>query len=136
MTRIAVLDADRCKVKKCDHPCVSYCPMVRSRVEAIRVEGGKAVISEMLCSGCGICVKKCPFKAISIVNLPDELEKDCSHRFGQNAFKLFRLPTPSPGIVLGLLGQNGIGKTTTLKILQANTSPTWENMTTPLNGTR
>jgi ATP-binding cassette subfamily E protein 1 len=87
------------------------------------VEGNKAVISEMLCSGCGICVKKCPFKAISIVNLPDELEKDCSHRFGPNAFKLFRLPTPSPGIVLGLLGQNGIGKTTTLKVLSGEVKP-------------
>jgi ATP-binding cassette subfamily E protein 1 len=92
-------------------------------VEAIKVEGNKAVISEMLCSGCGICVKKCPFKAISIVNLPDELEKDCSHRFGPNAFKLFRLPTPSPGIVLGLLGQNGIGKTTTLKVLSGEFKP-------------
>jgi len=97
--------------------------MVRSRVEAIKVEGNKAVISEVLCSGCGICVKKCPFKAISIVNLPDELEKDCSHRFGQNAFKLFRLPTPSPGSVLGLLGQNGIGKTTTLKVLSGEFKP-------------
>jgi ATP-binding cassette subfamily E protein 1 len=97
--------------------------MVRSRLEAIRVEGNKAVISEMLCSGCGICFKKCPFKAISIVNLPDELEKDCSHRFGQNSFKLFRLPTPSPGTVLGLLGQNGIGKTTTLKILSGEYKP-------------
>jgi len=73
-----------------------------------------------LCTGCGICVKKCPFHAISIVNLPDELEKDCSHRFGENTFKLFRLPTPSPGMVLGLLGQNGIGKTTTLKILSGD----------------
>ncbi len=90
--------------------------MVRSRKEAIRFEEGKAVIVEPLCSGCGICVKKCPFNAISIVNLPDELETECSHRFGQNAFKLYRLPMPSPGIVLGLLGQNGIGKTTTLKI--------------------
>jgi ATP-binding cassette subfamily E protein 1 len=55
------------------------------------------------------------------VNLPDELEKDCSHRFGENSFKLYRLPTPSPGTVLGLLGQNGIGKTTTLKILSGET---------------
>jgi ATP-binding cassette subfamily E protein 1 len=123
MTRVAVLDADRCKVKKCNQLCVSFCPMVRSSVEAVRIEGNKAVISESLCSGCGICVKKCPFKAISIVNLPDELEKDCSHRFGQNAFKLFRLPTPSPGVVLGLLGQNGIGKTTTLKVLSGEFKP-------------
>ena len=91
--------------------------MVRSRVEAIRFENTKPLIVEALCSGCGICVKKCPFKAISIVNLPDELEKDCTHRFGPNTFKLYRLPTPMPGTVLGLLGKNGIGKTTTLKIL-------------------
>lgn len=131
MTRIAVLDADRCKVKKCDQNCIRFCPMVRSRVEAIRIEGGKAVISERLCSGCGICVKKCPFKAISIVNLPDELERDCSHRFGENAFKLFRLPTPSPSTVLGLLGQNGIGKTTTLKILSGEIKPNLGNFQNP-----
>ncbi len=123
MTRIAVLNQDKCKVKKCNQVCVSFCPMVRSRVEAIRVEGDKAVISETLCSGCGICVKKCPFKAISIVNLPDELEKDCSHRFSENSFKLFRLPMPSPGTVLGLIGQNGIGKTTALKVFSGEIKP-------------
>jgi ATP-binding cassette subfamily E protein 1 len=94
--------------------------MVRSRIEAIRFEVNKPVIVESLCTGCGICVKKCPFSAISIVNLPDELEKDCSHRFGENTFKLFRLPTPSQGMVLGLIGQNGIGKTTTLKVLSGD----------------
>jgi ATP-binding cassette subfamily E protein 1 len=111
--------------------------MVRSHKGAIRFEHGKAVIVEALCSGCGICVKKCPFKAISIVNLPDELETECSHRFGQNTFKLYRVPTPSSGIVLGLLGQNGIGKTTTLKILSGEfklnlgnyeNSPDWDEI--------
>jgi ATP-binding cassette subfamily E protein 1 len=92
-------------------------------VEAIRFENDKPVIVESLCSGCGICVKKCPFKAVSIVNLPDELDKECSHRFGENTFKLYRLPTPFPGMVLGLLGQNGIGKTTTLKILSGELKP-------------
>ncbi|RLI16383.1 ribosome biogenesis/translation initiation ATPase RLI [Candidatus Bathyarchaeota archaeon] len=117
MTRVAVLDIDKCKSKRCGRLCYRFCPMVRSHVEAIRFENDKPIIVESLCVGCGICVKKCPFKAISIVNLPDALEKECSHRFGQNAFKLYRLPTPSPGVVLGLLGQNGIGKTTTIKIL-------------------
>jgi ATP-binding cassette subfamily E protein 1 len=90
---------------------------VRSRIEAIRFEDEKPFVVEALCVGCGICVKKCPFHALSIVNLPDELEEECSHRFGPNTFKLFRLPVPSSGVVLGLLGQNGIGKTTALKIL-------------------
>jgi len=117
MTRVAVLDIDKCKPKRCNILCHKFCPIVRSKIEAIRFENNKAVIVESLCTGCGICIKKCPFHAISIVNLPDELEKDCSHRFGENTFKLYRLPTPSPGMVLGLLGQNGIGKTTTLKIL-------------------
>ncbi len=52
--------------------------------------------------------------------MPDELEGECSHRFGLNTFRLFRLPVPSPGIVLGLLGQNGIGKSTVLRILSGN----------------
>jgi ATP-binding cassette subfamily E protein 1 len=137
MTRVAVLDADKCKPKRCGRLCHRFCPIVRSRIEAIKFENEKPVIVESLCTGCGICVKKCPFKAISIVNLPDELEKDCSHRFGENTFKLYRLPTPSEGVVLGLLGQNGIGKTTTLKILSGEVKlnlgryaelPSWEEI--------
>ncbi|MEM3673464.1 MAG: ribosome biogenesis/translation initiation ATPase RLI [Candidatus Bathyarchaeia archaeon] len=131
MTRVAVLDADKCRPKRCNRVCHRFCPMVRSRVEAIHFENDKPVIVESLCTGCGICVKKCSFKAISIVNLPDELEKECSHRFGPNTFKLFRLPTPSPQTVLGLLGQNGIGKTTTLKILSGEIKPNLGNYEKP-----
>ena len=76
-------------------------------------------------------MKKCPFKAISIVNLPDELEKECTHRFGPNSFKLFRLPVPSPGSVLGLLGPNGIGKSTALKILSGEIRPNLGDYSNP-----
>jgi len=82
-----------------------------------------AWISEELCNGCGICVKKCPFSAISIINLPKDLDKDTTHRYGPNSFKLHRLPMPRPGQVLGLVGTNGIGKSTALKVLAGKLKP-------------
>jgi len=82
-----------------------------------------AKISEELCIGCNICTKKCPFGAIQIINLPKNLDSQTTHRYGQNSFKLHRLPTPRPGQVLGLVGTNGIGKSTALKILAGKVKP-------------
>src|SRR3989304_10613528 len=123
MVRVAVLKEDKCEPKRCGKACYRFCPPVRNKIEAIRFEGDIPIVAEPLCVGCGICVRKCPFKALSIINLPDELEEECTHRFGPNAFKLFRLPIPSASVVLGLLGQNGIGKTTALKILSGAIEP-------------
>ncbi|KAG8884775.1 Fe-S cluster-binding ribosome biosynthesis protein [Tulasnella sp. 331] len=82
-----------------------------------------AFLSEVLCIGCGICVKKCPFDAITIINLPTNLDSQVTHRYTANSFKLHRLPTPRPGQVLGLVGTNGIGKSTALKILAGKLKP-------------
>lgn len=130
--RVAVVDKERCRPDKCDQPCIRFCPMVRTRREAIRQDDeGKAYISEFICSGCGICVKKCPFDALRIVNLPDELKSDHLHRFGSNSFTLFRIPKPRKGNVVGLLGRNGIGKSTLLRILAGEMVPNLGNFDDP-----
>lgn len=122
--RIAVLLKDRCQPKKCSLECIHYCPPVRTGVEAIAIgEKGKPVIAESLCVGCGICVHKCPFEAIKIIGLPQELEGELVHQYGKNAFRLYRLPVPKKGQVVGLLGPNGIGKTTAVSILSGQIVP-------------
>jgi ATP-binding cassette, sub-family E, member 1 len=88
-------------------------------------------ISELLCVGCGLCVKKCPFQAIKIINVPKNMDKSTTHRYGKNAFKLHRLPVPRPGQVLGLVGINGIGKSTALQILGNKLKPNLGNYTDP-----
>ena len=105
------------------HRCILYCPRVRTGDETVVIgEDQKAVISEELCVGCGICVKKCPFEALDIVNLPEELDQP-THRYGQNGFVLYGLPIPVEGKVTGILGPNGIGKSTAVKILSGMLVP-------------
>ena len=123
--RIAIVNSDKCKPRKCALECKTYCPVNRMGKKCIDVGKKSKIsyISETLCIGCGICVQKCPFEAIHIINLPSNLNQSTTHRYGPNSFKLHRLPTPRPGQVLGLVGTNGIGKSTALKILGGKMKP-------------
>ncbi len=121
--RLAVLDRDRCQPRLCDFQCIKFCPRVRTGDETIVVgEDGKPVISEELCAGCGICVNRCPFGSIIIIGLPEALDEP-THRYGKNGFALYGLPIPSTGKVTGILGPNGIGKSTAINILSGTLKP-------------
>ncbi|KAJ1850555.1 Fe-S cluster-binding ribosome biosynthesis protein, partial [Coemansia sp. RSA 2703] len=132
-SRIAIVNADKCKPKKCRQECKRVCPVNKMGKLCIDVwpTSKIAAISEQLCIGCGMCVKKCPFGAITIINIPTNLDHETTHRYGANTFKLHRLPMPRPGQVLGLVGANGTGKSTALKILGGKLKPNLGNYTSP-----
>jgi len=156
---IAVVDLDRCSPDRCSYECANYCPPNRTGKECIVTreeyyeedepyDGGpdQIRISEEVCLGesCGICVEKCPFDAIEIINLPKELEDDPVHRYGENAFALYGLPVPESGSVTGILGPNGIGKTTAVRALagemvpnlgEYGDEPSWEAVLDRFRGT-
>ncbi len=146
MLRVATLDKEHCKPNDCGIPCYRFCPEVLNRRYAIKFIAGqkKPIIDEDLCTGCGICIKKCPFDAISIVKLPQELDGECIHSFGVNEFKLFRLPIPRASTVIGLIGRNGTGKSTALRVLAGELTPNfgtpetqgnWETVLSRYRGT-
>jgi ATP-binding cassette subfamily E protein 1 len=135
---IAVVDLDRCQPDRCSYECANFCPPNRTGKECIVTRGDyfeedepydggpdQIRISEEVCLGetCGICVEKCPFDAIEIINLPSELDQDPVHRYGDNSFALYGLPVPEPGSVTGILGPNGIGKTTAVRALAGEMVP-------------
>ena len=127
--RVAVLDKELCQPRKCGLECIKYCPVNKSGADCIILneETKKAQIDEDICNGCGICVKVCPFDAITIVNLASELSTDKIHQYGINSFRLYKLPTPKKGEVVGLLGRNGMGKSTVVNILSGNLKPNLGN---------
>ena len=130
--RIAALEMDSCNSKKCGLECIKFCPVNKEDSDCIVLgDNGKAIISESLCTGCGICIQKCPFDAITILNLAEELLEKRMHQYGINTFRLYNLPTLRRGNVIGLVGRNGVGKSTALNILSGNLKPNFGDYSSP-----
>ncbi|MVT13339.1 MAG: ribosome biogenesis/translation initiation ATPase RLI [Euryarchaeota archaeon] len=125
---IAVIIEDLCHPKKCQHECQYYCPPQRMGEKVVEFgENGFPTISEKLCIGCGICAHKCPYQAIRIIGLPEELKEENVHQYSENGFRLYRLPSIKKGIPIGILGQNGLGKSTAINILSGFIIPNLGN---------
>jgi ATP-binding cassette subfamily E protein 1 len=122
--RLAIIDRDACTKEKCGYVCVKACPINRTRDKCIVIDEptGYPLINNERCIGCGICVKKCPNGAIYIINLSKDLGEPI-FSYGPNMFRLYGLPIPKKGEVIGLIGKNGIGKTTAIRLLSKQLKP-------------
>ncbi len=141
--RIAVIDVNTCvgPTLKCGLVCVPICPEVRMGSEAIFIKENRyAGINEDLCTGCGLCVKKCPTQAIKVIKLPKE-PVNPFFRYGVNSFRLYDFTIPREKAITGIIGRNGIGKSTLLGLLQGKLTPnldgtgTWDDFESQHSGT-
>ncbi len=129
MSTIVIVNKSKCNPIACgNYLCMRYCPRNKAGDECIIISDDKKVsINEEVCISCNICVKKCPFNALTVVNTPKELKTKLIHQFSKNSFRLYGLPIPKNGSIIGLLGANGIGKSTAIKILSGLIKPNLGN---------
>lgn len=148
--RVPIIDKDRCRPDKCNFECGLICVVNRQGKQCItlvdiedvgnnpkinilnKVNGNKkkiAKVDETMCVNCSMCAKSsvCPFQAVTMANIPTELTGTGIHRYGQNGFRMYKMPILKPNQVTGLLGQNGIGKSTIVNILANKLKPNFEN---------
>lgn len=128
--RIAVIEKEKCNPIGCGgFLCVRVSPGNRMGNEVFyKGADGKAAVNEDVATDAeSITAKKCPFGAIHMVKLPEQLTQRPIHRYGKDGFMLYSMPTPQFGKVTGIIGVNGVGKSTALKGLSGELMPNFGN---------
>ncbi len=122
---IAIVEKIKCHPDKCQHECIKYDPINKSGGEGFHLgASGKAELSEEVAMELHkICAKKCPFGAIHIINIPEKLKEDPIHKYGNNSFELYSLPIIKEKTIVGIIGRNGIGKSSALQLLTGVLKP-------------
>ena len=126
MKRIMIVKKDKCNPEGCGgYLCMRVSPSNRAGKEAIvkDVDGKVRVNENVITDADKIAANKCPFGALQMIKLPEELNQEPIHRYPPNGFALYKLPIPVFGKVVGLIGKNGIGKSTTINVLAGVLQP-------------
>ncbi len=123
---IVVVDQDKIEPDIARETVINFDPLNRAGKEGgfyINEEEELHIDDEDVMEAHRMAINKYPYDgAIKMIQLPAE-EGDKVHQFSENSFRLYGLPEPDEGSVVGLLGENGIGKTTALKILKGDIKP-------------
>lgn len=120
---VAIIDQDKV-TEEVRNIAVKYDPLNRSGREGFHVtdDGELHIDDAMVIEEHKLIAKKIPNDAIEIVPLP-AATGELVHQYGQNGFRLYELPVPKSGGITGLLGRNGIGKSTAVEMLAGKTLP-------------
>jgi ATP-binding cassette subfamily E protein 1 len=130
---IVVIDQDKIEPDLARETVINYDPLNRAGKEGgfyLNEEGELHIDDQDVMEAHKMAINKYPYEdAIKMIQLPAE-EGEKVHQFDENSFRLYDMPAPDQGRVVGLIGENGIGKSVSLKILSGQITPNlgkWKN---------
>lgn len=128
---VAIIDQDKV-TDEVRNIALKYDPLNRTGRDGFHVteDGELHIDDEKVIEEHKIIANKVPNDAIRIVRLPAE-RGELIHQYGDNGFRLYELPAPVEDDVVGLLGPNGVGKSTALRILGGLLKPNLGNADDP-----
>jgi len=123
---VAVIDQDKIEPEIARETVINYDPLNRAGKEGgfyIDENEELHIDDDDVMEAHKMAANKYPYDgAIKIVQLDFE-EGEKVHQFGENSFRLYGLPSLDKNHIIGILGENGIGKSTALDILSGKIKP-------------